>query len=400
MTKRHRCDRLGLLALLLLLPSFGVSASAQVDVLTQHNNPERTGANLRETVLTHENVNVKRFGMLFKRVLDDQVYGQPLYVSRVRVGGGLHDVVYVTTVNNSIYAFDANEASASTPIWHVNFGTPANLHDASFGCLDINGRMGIIGTPVIDRQSGTLYVVALTRAGNGFLQRLHALDLATGADMPDSPVTIAAKDFDPLMQNQRPALLLANGTVYVGYASHCDKEPYHGFLMGYDAKTLRQTGVFNTSPTGTEASIWQSGQGPAADAEGNLYVVTGNGSWDGKVNFSESFLRLSPQLKVLDWFTPTNHLQLDKDDADLNSSGATLIPGRAWCWAAASRAFSTSSTGTTSGIWATRMRCSTFRRRSRTCTAWSIGRATSGRAKARARCSTCGGKETERASLR
>jgi hypothetical protein len=169
--------------------------------------------------------------------------------------------------------------------------------------------------------------VALTRAGNGFIQRLHALDLATGTDLPDSPVTIAAKDFDPLMQNQRPALLLANGTVYVGYASHCDKEPYHGFLMGYDAKTLRQTGVFNTSPTGMEASIWQSGQAPAVDAEGNIYLVTGNGSWDGKVNFSESFLRLSPQLTVLDWFTPTNHLQLDKDDADLNSSGATLIPG-------------------------------------------------------------------------
>ncbi|HZY72762.1 MAG TPA: hypothetical protein VFE22_06615, partial [Edaphobacter sp.] len=115
MTKRHRCDRVGLLALLLLLPSFGISAPAQVDVLTQHNNPERTGANLRETVLTRENVNVKRFGMLFKRVLDDQVYGQPLYVSRVRVGGGLHDVVYVTTVNNSVYAFDANEASAAAP---------------------------------------------------------------------------------------------------------------------------------------------------------------------------------------------------------------------------------------------------------------------------------------------
>lgn len=314
-------------SVILMLLCSGAFASAQVDVLTQHNNLDRTGANLHETVLTHENVNVKRFGMLFKRVVDDQVYGQPLYVSQVKVGGGLHDVIYVTTVNNSVYAFDANEASASTPIWHVNFGTPANLHDANFGCLDINGKMGIIGTPVINRQSGTLYVVALTRAGGGFIQRLHALDIATGADLPDSPVTIAAKDFDPLMQNQRPALLLANGTVYVGYASHCDKEPYHGFLMGYDAKTLRQTGVFNTSPTGMEASIWQSGQAPAVDAAGNIYLVTGNGTWDGKENFSESFLRLSPQLKVLDWFTPTNHLQLDKDDADLNSSGATLIPG-------------------------------------------------------------------------
>lgn len=305
----------------------GSSGFAQVNVLTQHNNLERTGANLHETVLTHENVNVKQFGMLFKRVLDDQVYGQPLYVAHVKVGGGFHDVVYVTTVNNSVYAFDANEASASTPIWHVNFGAPANLHDADFGCLDINGKMGIIGTPVVDQQSGTLYVVALTRAGGSFIQRLHALDIASGADMPDSPVTITAKDFDPLMENQRPALLLSRGTVYVGYASHCDKEPYHGFLVGYDAKSLRQTAVLNTSPTGSEASIWQSGQAPAVDAEGNIYAVTGNGSWDGKVNFSESFLRLSPELKILDWFTPTNHVELDEKDMDLDSSGATLIPG-------------------------------------------------------------------------
>ncbi|GGG87929.1 hypothetical protein [Edaphobacter dinghuensis] len=312
-------------ALILLLNV--ISGVAQVDVLTQHNNLERTGANLHETVLTHENVNVKQFGMLFKRVVDDQVYGQPLYVSHVKVGGGFHDVVYVTTVNNSVYAFDANDAGASTPIWHVNFGAPADLHDAKFGCLDINGKMGIIGTPVIDRQSGTFYVVALTRVGGGFMQRLHALDIATGADMPDSPVTITAKDFDPLMENQRPALLLSHGVVYVGYASHCDKEPYHGFLMGYDAKTLHQTAVLNTSPTGSEASIWQSGQAPAVDAEGNIYVVTGNGSWDGKVNFSESFLRLSPELKLLDWFTPTNHLELDAKDMDLDSSGATLIPG-------------------------------------------------------------------------
>jgi hypothetical protein len=312
---------------MLMLLFGGISASAQVNVLTQHNDLERTGANLQETVLTHKNVNVKQFGMLFKREVDDQVYGQPLYVSHVKVGGGFHDVVYITTVNNSVYAFDANEASASTPIWHVNFGTPANLHDASFGCLDINGKMGIIGTPVIDQQSGTLYVVSLTHAGGGFIQRLHELDIATGADMPNSPVTITAKDFDPLMQNQRPALLLSRGIVYVGYASHCDREPYHGFLIGYDAKSLRQTAVLNTSPTGSEASIWQSGQAPAVDAEGNIYAVTGNGSWDGKVNFSESFLKLNPQLKILDWFTPTNHAELDAKDMDLDSSGATLIPG-------------------------------------------------------------------------
>jgi hypothetical protein len=306
---------------------------AQVDVLTQHNDNARTGTNLKETVLTPANVNRAQFGMLFKRTVDDQLYTQPLVVTGVVVGGGTRDLVYVTTVNNSVYAFDANDGDTSLPVWHVNFGTPANVHSTDFGCLDINGQMGIIGTPVIDKERGILYVVALTRAGaltgplSGFTQRLHALDLATGADLPESPVAINAQDFNALMQNQRPALMLANGMVYVGYASHCDKEPYHGFLMAYDAKTLQQVSVLNTSPTGSEASIWQSGQGPAADEEGNVYVVTGNGSWDGVRNFSESFMKLTPRLKLLDWFTPTNHLDLDKHDTDLDSSGATLIPG-------------------------------------------------------------------------
>lgn len=310
-----------------------ISAGAQVDVLTHHNDNTRTGVNLRESVLTPENVNKARFGMLFKRVVDDQLYSQPLIVTGVEVDGGTHDIVYVTTVNNSVYAFDANDAAAAEPIWHVNFGTPANMHSANFGCLDINGQMGIIGTPVIDKVRGVLYVVALTRAGavtgphTGYTQRLHALDLATGADLPESPIAIQAPDFNALTQNQRPALMLANGMVYVGYASHCDRDPYHGYLMAYDAKTLSQVAVFNSSPTGSEASFWQSGQGPAADAEGNVYAVTGNGSWDGVRNFSESFLKFTPHLKLLDWFTPTNHFALDKADNDLNSSGATSIPG-------------------------------------------------------------------------
>ena len=305
----------------------GARAGAQVDVLTQHNDNSRTGANLSETELTLENVNKAQFGMLFKRKVDDQIYGQPLLATNVTTGGGTHDLVYVTTVNNSVYAFDANDAEATAPIWHVNFGRSATRHDADFGCTDITGKMGIIGTPVIDKARGALYVVALTRTRAGFTQRLHELDLATGADLPQSPVVIQAAGFDALMQNQRPALMLANGMVYVGYSSHCDKEPYHGYLMAYDARTLAQVSVFNSSPTGTEAGIWQSGQGPAADDDGNVYVVTGNGTWDGVRNFSESFLKFTPQLKLLDWFTPTNHLALDAVDNDLDSSGATLIPG-------------------------------------------------------------------------
>ncbi len=306
---------------------FGPLIFAHVNVSTQHNDVARTGANLNETILTPSNVNTKQFGMLFKRVVDDQVYGQPLIATNIEIKGGMHDVVYVTTVNNSVYAFDANDSSSVTPFWHVNFGVPPNLYDGKFGCMDMNGNMGIIGSPVIDPVSGTLYVVASTKVGNGFNQRLHALDLATGADRSNSPVTITAPEFDSLMESQRPALLLSNNRIYVGYASHCDKGPYHGFLIGYDAKSLHQIGLFNTSPTGEQASIWQSGNGPAADAEGNIYFVTGNGSWDGKSNFGESFIKLDSNLKLLDWFTPSNYAHLNSIDGDLNTSGAMLVPG-------------------------------------------------------------------------
>ena len=316
-----------LFAVPLLSAGSGPPVRSPVSVLTQHNSGERTGANLSEVILSPSNVNTRRFGMLFRRVVDDQVYGQPLVVANVKLRGGTHDLVFVTTVNNSVYAFDANDPYASEPFWHVNFGTPPNIYDGKYGCSDMNGNMGIIGTPVIDIQDGTLYVVAVTRVGSGFLQRLHALDLATGADRALSPVTITAPRFAPLMQSQRPGLLLSGGKVYIGYASHCDKEPYHGFLISYDAKSLQQIGVFNTSPAGQAASIWQFGQAPAVDAQGNIYFVTGNGSWNGSSDFSESFLKLDPNLKVLDWFTPTDHAHLDSIDADLNCSGAVLIPG-------------------------------------------------------------------------
>jgi hypothetical protein len=293
----------------------------------QHNDLARTGANLKETNLTPARVNGKQFGMLFKRVVDDQVYGQPLLLTNVKIGGGWHDVVYVTTVNNSVYAFDANDASATAPLWHVNFGTPASVDDADFGCTDINGNMGIVGTPVINAEKNTLYVVSLTKVGGGYEQRLHALDVTTGADLPNSPTIIRAPDFDPLTQNQRPALLLSAGNVYIGYSSHCDSGHYHGFLLGYDAASLKQIGVVDTSPGGEGASIWQSGQAPAVDDRGDIYFVTGNGSWNGTTQFSESFIKLDPQMRLVDWFTPTNHFQLDKDDNDLDSAGATLIPG-------------------------------------------------------------------------
>jgi hypothetical protein len=389
--KRMQCvHNLLVIASTFLASTLAVAqVTAKVDVLTQHNDWARTGANLHETVLTPTTVNARNFGLLFKRSVDDQLYTQPLYLAGVEIAGGVHDVVYVTTVSNSVYAFDANDPAAVAPLWQVNFGAPANFHDADFGCTDINGNMGIIGTPVIDRASRALYVVALTKAGGGFTQRLHALDPATGADLPASPVEIKADGFNPLMQNQRPGLLLANGTVYVGYASHCDKEPYHGYLFGYDAKSLQQTAVLNTSPTGEGASIWQSGQPPAADSVGNIYVVTGNGSWDGKTNFSESFLKLDPHLKLLDWFTPTDHLKLDAQDNDLNSSGARSSLASTWSSAAARAACFTASTRSTSATSAMSMRCSISRRPALTSIASSIGRA-----RRAASCSTCGASAT------
>jgi hypothetical protein len=307
--------------------AFAQSAPAETDVVMQHNDIERTGTNLHETILTPANVSTSTFGLLFKRVVDDQLYTQPLILTHVHIGGGWHDVVFVTTVNNSVYAFDANDPGAREPFWHVNFGTPLSLRDFDFGCLDMNGNMGIVGTPVIDPGKGILYVVAETKAGGGFQQRLHALDVSTGADLPNSPVRIEAPDFNPLMQNQRTALMLDHGNVYIGYSSHCDKQPYHGFLLSYNAATLQQVGVLNTSPGGEGASIWQSGQAPAIEPNGDIVLSTGNGSWDGTTQFSESFLRVSPDMKLIDWFTPTNHLLLDKNDTDLDSSGPTLIPG-------------------------------------------------------------------------
>ena len=309
--------------LLLVLPAF-----AQVNVLTQHNDNARTGTNLNETILTPSNVNVNQFGMLFKRVVDDQVYGQPLVVTNVNIAGGTHNVVYVTTVHNSVYAFDADNVSATAPYWHVNLGTPVPAA-GHFGCTDMTGNMSIVGTPVIDANTNTLYVVSLTPSGTSFVQHLHALDISTGAEKFGGPVQITASEFNALNQNQRPALLLANGNVYIGYSSHCDQNTYHGFLIGYSASTLQQIGVFNSSPntSGKGDSIWHSGTGPAVDANGNIYVITGNGTWDGVSRFSETFVKLSPSLHMIDWFTPHDHATLDSADADVNSGGPMLLPG-------------------------------------------------------------------------
>lgn len=308
-------------------PGYGAGpvVLGSVGVYTEHNDNARTGANLRETTLTPANVNPRQFGLLFRHVLDGQVFAQPLYVPNLAIAGGRHNVVIVATAADTLYAFDADRDAA--PYWKTNLGPAGSVEQHHFWCLDILGDMGIVGTPVVDPTTQTLYVVALTHEDGGFVQRLHALDLATGAERPHGPVAITADGFDPILQNQRPALLLTRGGLYVGYSSHCDAGTYHGYLFRFDPGTLAQVGVLNLTPGGEGGSIWQSGQGPAADADGTIYFITSNGSWDGRRDFSDSFLKVSPDLRVLDWFTPTDYKILDDKDHDINSSGAMLIPG-------------------------------------------------------------------------
>jgi len=311
---------LALLVLLLNLPTL-----AQVSVTTQHNDLNRAGDNLSETVLTKSNVNSTSFGLLYKISVDNQVYAQPLVVSGLNIGGDTHNVVYVATTNNSVYAFDADSGAQ---YWHVNLGTPISNANYSTDCPDINGNAGIIGSPVIDIANNTIYVVnSLNNPSGTYSFQLHSLSLTTGADNSGSPVQITASGFVATAQNQRAGLLLANGDLYVPFSSHCDLGTYHGYLISYNPTTLAQNAVFNTSPSGNGDSLWESGQAPTVDGSGNIYFGTSNGSWDGVSNFSESFIKLSPTLALEDWFTAANHASLDSDDQDLDTSGPLLIPG-------------------------------------------------------------------------
>lgn len=331
-----------------------------VAVLTQHNDNNRSGENLNETVLNVANVNTNTFGLLYIRPVDDQVYGQPLIMTNVSVlGHGTRNLLIVTTVNDSIYAFDADDPMVTQPYWKDSFISPPNIvapdntDESAIGACgggyeDFSGNFGIVGTPVIDPASGTLYVVVRTKEISGgttsFVQRLHALNVVTGAEQPNSPVVIAATwpgngdgssggtvSFDPVRNNQRPALLLANGIVYISWSSHCDNGPYHGWLIGYSVTNLQQVAVYNDTPNGSDGGIWMSGQGPCADTEGNVYLTVGNGSVDTTTNndYGESFLKLTPaaQMTVASYFIPHNWLDLNNGDIDLGCAGMLLIPG-------------------------------------------------------------------------
>jgi hypothetical protein len=325
------------------------AAVAQVSVTTNHNDLARTGANLAETTLNTTNVNVAQFGKLFERVVDDEIYGQPLYVAGVAVPGhGIRNVVYVATVSNSVYAFDADDPAASAPLWRNTYINPPQVvpvHRTDVGqtCgtyLDFAGNIGIVGTPVIDPATQTIYFVARTKESGTFVQRLHAVDIRDGSARPGSPVVIDANvpgtgsgsvggvvPFDKRTHNQRAGLMLLNGVVYIAWASHCDQGPYHGWIMGYDAASLQQVMVYNSTPNGREGGIWQSGQALSADAGGNIYALTGNGTVDinGGPNRGSSFIKLAPNGTLVDWFTPHNWEFLNQIDGDL-IQGGLLVP--------------------------------------------------------------------------
>jgi len=313
------------------------------DVTTGGYDNSRTNANLNESTLTPDNVKATTFGRLFALSVDGQIYAQPLYKQNVSiVGQGTHNVVFVATTHNTVYAFDAD--TPATALWSVNLGpsVPVSKYQSDIGVYtDITPENGILGTPVIDPYSGALYVVAATYENGSFFYRLHVLDIGSGSEMFGAPTTVALQvpgigdnstngtvTFDAAQHIQRPALLLANGYVYVAFGSHGDAAPYHGWLVGYKAQNVRSTPiVFNASPNGSAGAIWQSGRGPAADAAGNVYVVTSNGDSNFTSNYSNAVLRLDPtRLTVSDYFAPFDFQALSDGDDDLGASGALLIP--------------------------------------------------------------------------
>jgi hypothetical protein len=313
-----------------------------MNVLTQHNDNSRTGANLNEVSLNTSNVNPRQFGKIFTRHVVGAVYAQPLYVRNVRIPRkGTQNVVYVATMYNFVYAFDADNPAASAPLWGpISLGPAIALPDPNIGgskYRDMEVEVGIVGTPVISTARNALYVVAATKKRGRYSHHLHKLSLSTGQALR-SPVRIASSVsglqwlwiFQSHRQLQRAALLLAGNVVYVAFASYGDKNPYHGWMFGYHADSLRKVGEYVTTPLGRQGGIWQAGQGPAADEHNNLYFMTGNGTFrrDG-LNLSTCMVKLRPNLRVADWFSPYNNWALggDKGDHDLGSAGVLLLSG-------------------------------------------------------------------------
>ena len=334
-----------------------VAVTDLAGVFTYHNNLSRDGTNTQEYALTTSNVNSSSFGKLFSCPVDGATYTQPLWVPALSIAGGIHNVILVATEHDSVLAFDA-DANPCVQYWQVDLLDAAhggaaseapvpwqigNVYPVGYGSGDIQPEIGVTGTPVIDPTSNTIYLVSKSEntATSTFYQRLHALDLATGNEKFSAPVLIAASvpgigdgssggvlDFDPQNENQRSGLALAGGVVYLSWAAHEDKTPYHGWVIGYSATNVQtQISVYNTTPNGGFGGIWAGGGAPAVDSSGAVYVTTGNGVFDANTStlpnndFGDSILRLDPSasLTLTDWFTPDDQQILSNNDTDLGS---------------------------------------------------------------------------------
>jgi PQQ enzyme repeat len=321
-------------------------------VATYHNDNARTGQNLNETILTPTNVNSSSFGKLFVISVDGKVDAQPLYFPSVAISGKAHNVLFVATEHGSVYGFDAD---TGTQLWQVSILATGETPSDDHGCGQVTPEIGVTSTPVIDPKAGahgTIYVVGMSKDASGnYHQRLHALDVTTGAEEFGGPQEIQASYpgtgdnssggmviFDPGQQLERPGLLLLNGVIYTSWGSHCDNRPYTGWVMGYDQNTLAQASVLNLTPNGNEGSVWMAGAGPAADANGNIFLLDANGVFDATLDangfpsqgdFGNAFLKISTankQLAVADYFEMFNQSGENSSDEDLGSGGALVLP--------------------------------------------------------------------------
>jgi hypothetical protein len=321
------------------------------DVSTYHNDVLRTGQNTTETALTQANVNSTTFGLLRNLSVDGLVDAEPLYLSQLGIAGGVHNVVFVATEHDSVFAFDSDTGAQ---LWQVSLLGSGETTSDDRGCSQVTPEIGITSTPVIDRTAGAhgiLYAVAMSKNGSTYFQRLHALDITTGAEVEGGPVTVQATypgtgdnssggivTFDPKQYKERAAVLLLNGVVYTSWASHCDDSPYTAWIMGYNQTTLAQTSILDLTPNGSEGSIWQSGGGLAADSQGNIYALIANGTFDttlsssgfpNKQDYGNAFVRVSTTggtLAVADYFNMSNTTSESGSDEDLGSGGAMVLP--------------------------------------------------------------------------
>jgi hypothetical protein len=329
----------------------GTTPAQATDILTYKYDASRSGSNPTESVLTTSNVNSTSFGLLRFLPADGKVDAQPLYLAALSVNGATHNVVYVASENDTVYAYDADSGAL---LWQVSLlGAGEQASDAVYGCTQVTPSIGVTSTPVIDRAAGahgTMFVVSMSRssADSSYHQRLHALDVTTGAELLNGPVDISASypvmggstSFDPQAYEERAALLLSQGTVYTSWTSHCDVAPYSGWVIAYSEATLARTQVFNAAPNsgGGGPAIWMAGGGPAADSAGNVYLLTANGAFEptldangfpSQQDYGNSFLKLTSSgtsLTVADYFAMSNEVDESTADQDLGSGGILLLP--------------------------------------------------------------------------